>query len=212
MIAAVNPDLIRYIRDNRPIYTREAIRRRLIEAGHAEADVDAAWAAVEADAPPPPTPVGPPPAAPPADPAGAPSDALFTPDQFRAPAAGAPIGDAAAVQTPPASQGRPRFPVLNSPLFWVTLVGYILGMYIVAPLIGGALADLDDSGVVGGLLWLILWLGGLVAGVVLRRRNEPVALGLLLGFVLVVGLPIALGFIAIVIIAGICLVSLVPGV
>jgi hypothetical protein len=211
MVAAVNPDVVRYIRDNRPIYTREAIRRRLIEAGHAEADIDAAWAAVEADEPPP-APGGPPAAAPPGEPSEAPSDAPFTPDQFRAPAAGEAPGERAAVQAPPASPSRPRFPVLNSPLFWVTLVGYILGMYIVAPLIGSAFAGIDDSGLLGGLIWLFLWLGGLVAGILLRPRNEPVALGLLLGFVLVVGLPIVLGFIAIVIIAGICIVSLVPGV
>ena len=129
----MNPDIVRYIRENRPIYTREAIRQRLLEAGHAEADIDAAWAAVEADAPSPP--------APPAAPPGEPSDAPFTPDQFRAPAAGEPTGDHAAVQAPAAGPRQPRFPVVNSPLFWVTLIGYILGMYIVAPLIGGALTE-----------------------------------------------------------------------
>jgi hypothetical protein len=204
----VNPDIIRYIRENRPIYTREAIRRRLLEAGHSEADIDAAWAAVETDEPAPPVP----PAAEPA--------ASYTPEQFRAPAADEtgstappPAGaqPQAVVQPPAAGPRRRGFPAASSPAFWLSLIGFVLVMYIVAPLIGAAATGIDDTGVAGGVIWLILWLGGLVAGLVLLRRNEPVALGLLIGFALVVGLPIALGFIAIVIIAGICLVVAVSG-
>lgn len=46
-----------YIREHRAAYTREAITARLQEAGHGEADIEAAWVVIEAEeaaaAPPP---------------------------------------------------------------------------------------------------------------------------------------------------------------
>ena len=47
-----------YIREHRAAYTREAITARLQEAGHGAADIEAAWAAIDAEeaaAMPPPT-------------------------------------------------------------------------------------------------------------------------------------------------------------
>jgi hypothetical protein len=53
----VENEIQAYIRANRAAYTREAITARLQEAGHGEADIEAAWAAIEAEeaaaAPPP---------------------------------------------------------------------------------------------------------------------------------------------------------------
>ncbi len=47
-----NPEIVRYIRENREMYTREAIDRNLTEAGHSEPDIAAAWQDAEsADTP-----------------------------------------------------------------------------------------------------------------------------------------------------------------
>lgn len=52
------PDIIAYIRANRDRYTPEAIRERLIEAGHEPAAIDVAWATLGAAGEPTPAPVG----------------------------------------------------------------------------------------------------------------------------------------------------------
>jgi hypothetical protein len=45
----VENDIQAYIRENRAAYTREAITTQLQAAGHGEADIEAAWAAIEAE-------------------------------------------------------------------------------------------------------------------------------------------------------------------
>ena len=52
----MDPQIDDYIRANSDKYTREAIRERLIAAGHDIASVDAAWARVDAATPPQPVP------------------------------------------------------------------------------------------------------------------------------------------------------------
>lgn len=188
----MNPDLLRYIQENRATYTREAIRQRLIDAGYPAAEVDAAWTAVEAGEAPP---LPPPP----------------SPAQPDAPAAGQPH---APVASQPAPADRPTlgqsFRTANSPAFWLTLIGYLGLMFLGLPILGVATDRGDDAAAAVGLTYLALWLAGLIGGLLLLRRNRPVGMALLLGFALVIGIPAALGFLAIVVIAGICAVMALP--
>ncbi len=50
----MNRQIVEYILQNRDRYTREAIRRSLIDAGHDPAEVDGAWESVESGRVPPP--------------------------------------------------------------------------------------------------------------------------------------------------------------
>ena len=43
----MNPEILRYIRSNRDTYTREAITRQLIAAGHDPAEIERAWESIE---------------------------------------------------------------------------------------------------------------------------------------------------------------------
>ena len=43
----MNPQILRYITDNRDTYTREAITRRLIARGHDPAEIEQAWESIE---------------------------------------------------------------------------------------------------------------------------------------------------------------------
>ena len=45
----MDPEVIRYIAENRERYTREAIDAHLLRAGHTQADIDAAWSQVGGD-------------------------------------------------------------------------------------------------------------------------------------------------------------------
>ncbi len=45
----MSQELIRYIRENRGVYTNEAISRSLLDAGHDPAVIEAAWRVVEGD-------------------------------------------------------------------------------------------------------------------------------------------------------------------
>jgi hypothetical protein len=45
--AAMNPEILRYIAANRDTYTREAITRQLIQAGHNPAEIDRACESIE---------------------------------------------------------------------------------------------------------------------------------------------------------------------
>ena len=45
---SIDPRIADYIRKHRAKYTRDAIRQQLLDAGHAPADVDATWAALDA--------------------------------------------------------------------------------------------------------------------------------------------------------------------
>ena len=45
----MDPEVIRYIAENRERYTQEAIDAHLLNAGHTRADIDAAWSQVRGD-------------------------------------------------------------------------------------------------------------------------------------------------------------------
>jgi uncharacterized membrane protein YhaH (DUF805 family) len=45
----MDPEVIRYIAENRERYTREAIDAHLLNAGHTQAEIDAAWSQVGGD-------------------------------------------------------------------------------------------------------------------------------------------------------------------
>ena len=169
----MNPELLAYIRQHRATYTREALRQRLLDAGYPADEIEAAWAAVDADDQPP------------------------TPPARTAAMGAAPAG--ADVADPPRAR--------TSPAFWLTLFGYIGGLYIIVALVAGIASSVEDDGWIASLTFFVLWLAGLVGGLVMMGRNRPVGLGLVVGFAAAVGLPFLLGFILLVIILGICLVG-----
>jgi hypothetical protein len=165
----MNPEVLRYIQENRGTYTREAITQTLLDAGHSRADIDAAWAAAEPEADTPPLQ----PATPPVSPAG-----LVVEDE-------AP--EAPTVQR-----------VLRTPRFWVSFVAYTV-------LSIGLMVGFGALGVAAFLLplYLLALVAGLVAGIVLWRRDRPVAMGLASAALLVFILPFAF----ILIFAGLCIVQ-----
>ena len=170
----MNPEIVQYILEHRDTYTREAIRQHLIDAGHAPEEVDAAWEEVEAGRLP----------APPA------SEAVG--------ARPASVGQPDTVPVPPATR------LVNSPAFWFTLIGFIIAVYAL-PFVLAAILPLPSGsrGITAGLTFGLLWLGGLVAALILARRNRPVAMGLALGFAGVFLLPFTL----VMVVLGICLVA-----
>ncbi len=96
----MNSEVIRYILKHRTIYTPEAIRKNLIEAGHNLADVDAAMRAVRSGRIPPPPPGEPPYEIPEGDP----------------------------VETRP-SEMAPGQSVADKPVFWAAFMGYAVALY-----------------------------------------------------------------------------------
>jgi hypothetical protein len=156
----MNPELIRYIEQNRDTYTREAIDKRLLDAGYSAADIEAAWAA-------------------------APTVALSgTPG---VPAAPPPRGwDAGSSAEAP----RPRR-VIASPLFWITLIGFVIGTYALPYLAAFVGTNIDASnGSTNLTTWggcgtlLLIQLAALIGGIALLRRNRPVAQGLFIGLLI----------------------------
>jgi hypothetical protein len=172
-----------YIRANRGTYTREAIRRALLEAGHSEATIDAAWAELDRE---------------------------LTPAMVEAAPPGGALSPTTAAAPPRASSGAVRL-AMRTLLFWATLIGFLLG-YIVLSAILAATSNDKTSGLVG-LAILFIPLLALVLGIVLSipERTRPAGLGLLGALVVLVALMILLSilaFIAVVIIFGICVVAL----
>ena len=168
----MNPDIIRYIQEQRGTYTREAIRQHLIDAGHAPEEVDAAWEAVESgQLPPPPA-----------------SDAV----EVRPASIGQP---AAAPGAPPARR------LVQSPVFWLTLVIFVILVYVLPFVVAGLLPG--QAGEAGWSAFGLLWVGGLIGGILLLRANRAVGMGLVFGFVGVILLP----FVVVIILLGICIVA-----
>jgi hypothetical protein len=98
--------------------------------------------------------------------------------------------------------------VVNSPIFWVTLIGFIILSYALSALLS-FLGPRDQyggtnpaPGLIGGLL---LQLGGIIGGLIALGRNRPLAMGLLIGVLMtIVVLPVLFLCIGL----GICLVGL----
>lgn len=169
----MNPELVAYIRENRDRYTREAITRHLVGAGHAPEDVEAAWAAVEEEA---------------------------LPDSPPAGGVVEPEPGAAAVEVPVAA----RRSVWREPLFYATAIGFVI-FYLGGSALLIAVAS-DSPGIFAAFSSLVPLIA-LVTGIVLVaiNRARTVGWGLLAG----IALLLLLGFIGVVIIAGICVALIV---
>ena len=177
-----NPNAVQYIRQYREIYTREAITSQLLAAGYPQEEIEAAWAAVEADS----APGLPPP-----------------------PAVHGRTGnwDAGSSYVEPR-----RKAIETGAKFWLTLIGFVLlsillGALNVVPFgsIFGYDSPLAALGSVFCLGGVLLQVAGLVAGLVLLNKNRPVAQGLLFGVLISSVVIPALVFL---ILLGTCLVIL----
>src|SRR4051794_6826208 len=105
MTPSAQAQIVQYIEQYRNIYTREAITQQLVSAGYTADDIAAAWRTVESW--------------------GAEGARL----------SGGPPAGALAPGIPDSAPGfaeaLPRPRVFSSPVFWLTLVGFILIAYIV---------------------------------------------------------------------------------
>lgn len=186
-MSAESPDatILDYIRANRATYTREAIRRALLEAGHAEAAIDAAWAEVEREVSP-------------------------ATGGVALPAGGGPFSPET---QSPASSGVVRL-AMRTLVFWATLFGFLVG-YIAISAILAALANDQTAGFVGLAILFIPLLALVVGITLsIPERTRPAGLGLLGALVALVGLLAVLAFlsfVAVVILFGICVVALSRG-
>lgn len=100
--------------------------------------------------------------------------------------------------------GRP-IPVNNersrgNQRFWLALAGVAAALFIGGPWIGG-ITQIYYLG------YLIILLAVVIGAIVLWNRDRATARGLLMGLVAAVVIPVVLGFIAIVIIGGICVIT-----
>ncbi|HUS14295.1 MAG TPA: hypothetical protein VM536_04665 [Chloroflexia bacterium] len=178
--------LVTYIRQTRHTYSREAITQHLAAAGHSAAAIAAAWQA--ADAPP---------------------DTAETALVRGAALGGLPAGTRISAEPPEGGPPvRPR--ARSSPVFWFTLLGFIVLNYVLGAAMAGVPTMLDvpyDSALRGlpVAAWALVQVAVLIAGAVLYRRNRPLALGLLLG--LLFG-DIILPILAVALFFGACLVML----
>ncbi|MBI3968150.1 MAG: hypothetical protein HY329_21140 [Chloroflexi bacterium] len=187
----MNPDLVRYILENRDTYTHSAIVERLTAAGYWLSEIEAAWQAVESGAvdlasletSASPTAVQPP---------------VIPDDPLASPPASSP--SATPQSGAPPSGGPPRRPsVAREPLFWATYVGYLVGFALLL-----YLSSYDDSGGVACLVGLIGLIGPIVAAVIIRQRIPAITLGLAYGLVTAIVVP----FVVLFILAGVCIVAL----
>jgi hypothetical protein len=226
----VNPNIIQYIQQNRGVYTREAIDRQLVANGYDPAEVAEAWRMLGAEEEAAPGPQGVPAVGPSEGDRGAgdyirlhrdtyPRDAIDAQLQ----AAGYSPADIEAgwrnvssVVPPPSRWGddaahqapvRRRF--ASSPVFWLTMIGFILLSYGVPALFGWLFSlnaeTMPSAGLVSSVSFVLLQLGGIVGGILLQHRNRSVGMGFLIGVLMVV---VVLPTLAFCIFFGICLVGL----
>ena len=170
----MNQQLLDYLRENRSRYTREALRRTLVDAGYVPAEVDEAFAALEAEE------------------AGGPS----------APTGTTPVTPATPA-TPPGTGWQETTPrrekeaVSTSPRFWLVFLGFVLAVYGLG---GFLVAALGQSGALAGILVLGALIGGAVGWAMKREEDRPLAMGLGCGVLFSIGLP----FIAVGVLFGLC--------
>lgn len=190
-----------YIIANRGTYTREAIGRALLAAGHSEETIAAAWADVGREA--------------------VPVAAEAAPGVEAVPGAGgvtpAAEGASTATATPShRSSGMVRL-AMRTIAFWITLIGFLVAYVGFAVVAGAATGSLSgNASTVVGILILLIPLFALGGGIALAvpERTRPIGLGLLGALAVLVALLLTLAvlaFIAVVIIFGICVVSLSRG-
>lgn len=177
-----NPNAVQYIRQYREIYTREAITSQLLAAGYPREEIDAAWAAVEADVA---------------------SDLPPPPADYRRTGG----WDAGGSYVQPR-----RKAIETGPRFWLTMIGFVLLSLLVGALnivpfgeIFGYNSPLAATGIVVCLVSLLLQIAAVITGLVLWNKNRAVAQGLLFGvFISSVVIPALVFFILL----GTCLVIL----
>lgn len=169
-----NKEVIRYIQKNRHTYTRQAIDARLLAGEYSPGDIDEAWELIESGAVP-----------------------------EMAPSGKAKARRTGELEAPPnVSEG-----VASSPLFWAALLGVMVLSYalplgiinLYAPNPARPPADVVTAAWVAFGAVQVAALGG---ALILRRRNRPLAQGLLLGVAIaLVVLPCA----ALTIMTGLCI-------
>ncbi len=178
-----NPNAIQYIQQYREIYTREAITSQLLAAGYPQEEIEAAWAAVEADA----APNLPPP------PAGYPRTGGW---------------DAGGSYVKPR-----RKAIQTGASFWLTLMGFVLLSILAGALVlmwwlgffGGYDSPLASVGSFTCYAAPLLQVIGLIVGLVLWNRNRAVAQGLLFGVLIS---SVVIPSVVFLILLGTCLVLL----
>ena len=162
----MNQQLLDYLRENRSRYTREALRRTLVDAGYVPAEIDEAFAAIEAEE------------------SGGPSAATGV----AAVAPPTPPGTGWQETTTPR---REKEAVSTSPRFWLVFIGFVLAVYGLG---GFLVAALGQSGALAGILVLGALIGGAVGWAMKREEDRPLAMGLGCGVLFSIGLPfIAVG-------------------
>lgn len=170
----MNDNVINYILQNRSRYTREGIDRELQRAGFTPEQIAAAWQAVESGY------VPPPPGAMP------PNQSYGPPPGYSGP--------------PIMQQQRPRY--TRNRWFWITLVGYLVGVSGL-----GLVALAQNSGDLFGVYVTAVLLGTVLGIVLLNRRNQAAMQGLLWGLLSLFIISVVLPFVALVVVFGICLVN-----
>lgn len=197
-----------YIRQYRDVYTREAIDHQLLGAGYTREEIAEGWSSLEGGASPGAVPgleaaqawrpyegsgerpeVG----AAPEQPLGS---VIPTPPRQRSWDSGSDLA--------PASTRRGR--VERGPVFWRTIILFILGSYVLFALFGsGFLFNIGFGGVGtwGCLLLIVSQAVGLIVGINMLNKNRQVAHGLLYGVLMTsVVIPAVLLLLGL----GICLV------
>lgn len=171
----MNQQLLDYLRENRTRYTREALRRTLIDAGYVPAEVDEAFAALEAEE------------------AGGPSAAAGVAHATPA----MPTAPEASGWQESTTPRREKEAVSTSPRFWLVFIGFVLAVYGLG---GFLVAALGQSGALAGILVLGALIGGAVGWAMKREEDRPLAMGLGCGVLFSIGLP----FIAVGVLFGLC--------
>ena len=156
-MSADTDTIVEYIRQNRQMYTREAITSQLVAAGYAPADVEAAWKSVEGGIPIPPSAYS-----------------------------GATGLSGGSWDSGHSEQPRPQR-LASTPAFWGYFVGFILLSYILPGALFWLGATQSDGLIVNIAIgmFILLQLAALVGGAVSFSRNRPRAVGLMSGVLMV---------------------------
>lgn len=175
----MSDDVVRYIEQNRNIYTREAIDKQLLGAGYTAVQIAAAWRTIE----PPGGEVIP----------DAPDAAALS--RWDAPS-NAPIEKRRPVATTFLFWG-----ILAG--FIILSYALPLGLFYLAGTVDPAAGNQINT--VALVLFVVLQLGALIGGAMSLNRNRPRAMGLLIGVLMVI---VVLPFVSVAVLFGICVASL----
>lgn len=171
----MNQQLLDYLRENRSRYTRDALRRTLVDAGYVPAEIDKAFAALEAEE------------------AGGPAAGTGVAAAASAETAAPEASGWGETTTP----RREKEAVSTSPRFWLVFIGFVLAVYGLG---GFLVAALGQSGALAGILVLAALIGGAVGWAMKREEDRPLAMGLGCGVLFSIGVP----FIGVGVLFGLC--------